>query len=57
MGVKAAHLPTLRLISPEETILTYEFPTDVLKGITVDQIKTFVADYKSGALKPLLKSK
>lgn len=56
VSVKASDLPVLRLISPEDTVLSYQWSGDLLSGITVEQITEFVSDYKKGTLKPLLKS-
>ena len=57
VGVKAANLPTLRIISPEDKVFVYEWQGDwLLRDLTVDEITKFVTDFKKGALEPVLKS-
>jgi protein disulfide-isomerase A1 len=48
-------MPTLRLISPEESMLKFVWEGDV-SSMTVDNVKSFVSDFKAGNLKPHLKS-
>lgn len=55
VGVEAADMPTLRLISPEENMLKYIWEGDA-KAMSGDDIAKFVADFKAGSLSPHLKS-
>ena len=55
IGVTSADMPTLRLISPEESMLKFVWEGDV-SSMTVDNVKSFVSDFKAGNLKPHLKS-
>jgi len=55
VGVEAGDMPTLRLISPEESMLKYVWDGDA-KAMTGDNVAKFVSDFKAGSLKPHLKS-
>jgi protein disulfide-isomerase A1 len=55
IGVEKGDLPSLRIISPEESMLKYNWDGDV-KTLTTDQVTQFVTDYKDGKLQPHLKS-
>jgi len=55
IGVEKGDLPQLRIISPEESMLKYNYEGDV-KALDGDAIAKFVSDYKAGNLQPHLKS-
>jgi len=55
IGVEKGDLPQLRIISPEESMLKYNYEGDV-KTLDGDSIAKFVSDYKAGNLQPHLKS-
>jgi len=55
LGVTEADTPTLRLISPSDTMLKYVYEGDV-KALTVADIEAYIADFKAGKLSPHLKS-
>lgn len=55
LGVTEADTPTLRLISPSDTMLKYVYEGDV-KGMSVADIEAYIADFKAGKLSPHLKS-
>jgi len=55
VGVEAGDMPTLRLISPEESMLKYVWDGDA-KAMTGDNVAKFVSDFKAGNLQPHLKS-
>ena len=55
IGVEKKDLPQLRIISPEESMLKYNYEGDV-KALDGDSIAKFVSDYKAGNLQPHLKS-
>jgi|Transcript_36645 protein disulfide-isomerase A1 len=55
IGVEKADLPQLRIISPEEQMLKYNYDGDI-SGLTGESIGKFVADFKAGSLQPHLKS-
>jgi len=55
IGVTKEDMPTLRVISPEETMLKYVYEGDA-SALSVDEIGKFVKDFKAGSLKPHLKS-
>ena len=48
-------MPTLRLISPEESMLKYVWDGDA-KAMSGDDVAKFVSDFKAGNLQPHLKS-
>ena len=48
-------MPTLRVISPEETMLKFVYEGDA-SALSVDDVSKFVTDFKAGSLKPHLKS-
>ena len=55
VGVESGDMPTVRLISPEESMLKYLYEGDA-KSMSGDDISKFLADFKAGSLKPHLKS-
>jgi protein disulfide-isomerase A1 len=55
IGVETADLPTLRIISPEDSMLKYVWNGDVSK-LTADDVSQFIGDFKAGTLEPHLKS-
>jgi protein disulfide-isomerase A1 len=55
IGVEASQAPTIRLLSPGEEMKKFVFPGS-MDTVTVHAIKNFLDDYKSGAMKPHLKS-
>jgi len=55
IGVEKADLRQLRIISPEEQMLKYNYDGDI-SGLTGESIGKFVADFKAGSLQPHLKS-
>lgn len=55
IGVEKGDLPQLRIISPEESMLKYNYEGDV-KALDGDSLAKFVSDYKAGNLQPHLKS-
>lgn len=55
VGVDAAATPTLRLLSPGEDMQKFIYGGD-LSTVSVHSIQNWVNDFKSGALKPHLKS-
>ena len=55
IGVTEADTPTLRLISPSDTMLKYVYEGDV-QALTGDDIKSYIEQYKAGSLSPHLKS-
>ena len=48
-------MPTLRLISPEDSMLKYVYEGDA-KAMSGDDVAKFVSDFKAGNLSPHLKS-
>lgn len=55
VGVDASSAPTLRLLSPGEDMQKFVYGGD-LSSMSVNSIQNWVNDFKSGALKPHLKS-
>jgi len=55
VGVTADDMPTVRIISPEETMLKFNYEGDA-KAITGADVAKFVGDFKAGSLSPHLKS-
>jgi protein disulfide-isomerase A1 len=55
VGVETGDMPTVRIISPEESMLKYVYEGDA-KSMGGDDISKFLADFKAGSLKPHLKS-
>jgi len=55
IGVDEKQVPTIRILDPANNMKKFTLPEDV-KSITLDQITKFVEDFKSGSLKPFLKS-
>ena len=55
VGVEAGDMPTLRLISPEESMLKYVYEGDA-KNLSAADVKKFIDDFKAGNLSPHLKS-
>ena len=55
IGVEKADLPSLRIISPSDQMLKYVYEGDV-SALTVDDVKKYIASFKSGELTPHLKS-
>ena len=55
IGVGKEDMPTLRVISPEETMLKFVYEGDA-SALSADDIGKFVKDFKAGSLKPHLKS-
>jgi len=55
IGVEAGDMPTLRIISPEETMLKFNYEGDA-KSMTGADVTKFVKDFKAGSLSPHLKS-
>jgi len=55
IGVDSSNQPTIRLLSPGEDMKKFVFP-GALDTMSVHAIKNFIDEYKSGALKPHLKS-
>jgi len=55
IGVTAADAPTIRLLSPGEDMKKFVFPGS-LDTVSVHAIKNYLDEYKSGALRPHLKS-
>jgi protein disulfide-isomerase A1 len=55
VGVTAADAPSIRLLSPGEDMKKFVFP-GALDTVSVHAIKNYIDEYKSGALRPHLKS-
>jgi len=55
IGVEESALPTIRILDPANDMKKFTFPAKA-EGITVESIKEFVRDFKSGSLNPFLKS-
>lgn len=55
IGVDDSSLPTLRLLDPADNMRKFTFEGS-LSSLTVDNVKKFVNDFKTGSLIPFLKS-
>jgi protein disulfide-isomerase A1 len=55
IGVEESHLPTLRILDPANNMKKYTF-SGKTESITVEALREFVKDFKSGSLQPFLKS-
>lgn len=55
IGVGKEDLPSLRIINPQDTMLKYAYEGDS-KNLSVENVKSFVSDFKAGKLQPSLKS-
>jgi len=55
VGVDETSLPTIRILDPSDNMKKYTYSGD-LSSLSVDSIKKFVDDFKSGSLAPFLKS-
>lgn len=55
IGVTKEDMPTLRIISPGESMLKFVYPGNASE-LSIDQVKSFVSDFKAGNLQPHLKS-
>jgi protein disulfide-isomerase A1 len=55
VGVEESQVPTVTLLNPGENMKKYKFPGTV-KDLSLDSIKSFLADFTSGKLQPFLKS-
>ena len=55
IGVDEKSLPTLRLLDPADNMKKFSF-TGALDSLTVDQLTSFVDDFKNKKLQPFLKS-
>ena len=55
LGVGKSDMPTVRLISPEDSMMKYVMEGDA-NNLTTAGVKSFVSDFKAGNLKPHLKS-
>jgi len=55
VGVDSAAAPTIRLLSPGEEMRKFVFGGSI-DSLTVASLKTFIDDFKSGSLRPHLKS-
>jgi len=55
IGVEESHLPTIRLLDPSNDMKKYTMEGDS-KILTVEKIRTFIEDFKSGKLQPFMKS-
>lgn len=55
IGLSKEDLPSMRIISPSEQMLKYNWEGDVSKMVT-DDVRKFVTDFKAGTLSPHLKS-
>lgn len=55
IGVDDTQVPTLRILHPGENMKKFTYAGST-KSITVDDVTKFVEDFKTGSLKPFLKS-
>ena len=55
IGVEESQLPTIRLLDPADNMKKFTYPGDI-KSLSIDALNKFVSDFKSGNLKPFLKS-
>jgi len=55
IGVGKENLPSLRIISPKDSMLKYVYEGD-MSAMSVDDVRSFVSDFKAGKLSPHLKS-
>ncbi len=55
LGVGKSDLPTMRIISPKESMMKYLYEGDVA-SLSGEAVKSFVSDFKDGKLSPNLKS-
>jgi protein disulfide-isomerase A1 len=55
IGVDGSHIPTIKLLDPNDNMKKYQYAGST-KDITVEQIKSFINDFKSGKITPFLKS-
>ena len=55
IGVDDSSLPTIRLLDPNENMKKFTFPGST-QSVTVDGLKSFIHDFKSGSLQAFLKS-
>jgi len=55
VGVEESNLPYILLLDPANNMKKFRY-TESVKDITVDSLKSFINDFKSGTIKPFLKS-
>jgi protein disulfide-isomerase A1 len=55
IGVDESQLPTIRLLDPNDNMKKFSFPGRA-SALTVSDLESFINDFKSGGLKPFLKS-
>jgi len=55
IGVSASDLPTMRIIAPKQDMRKFTYSGD-LNTLSVESLKTFLADFNDGKLEPFLKS-
>ena len=55
IGVEESMLPTVRILDPSNNMKKYSFAGKV-ESLSVDSIREFIKDFKSGSLQPFLKS-
>lgn len=56
LGVENSNLPALRILDPTNTDMKKYIYYGNLKDLSVENIKTFIGDYKAGKLSPHYKS-
>jgi protein disulfide-isomerase A1 len=55
IGVGAESVPTIRVLKPSDQMKKFAYSGDV-KSLTVDSLRPFIEEFKSGKLAPFLKS-